>query len=567
MPLSTPYFHNKVEHFLSCNGLRLEEVDLYIAVLDADGRILAGGGLFKDIIKCIAVAPEARSEGLATPLVSRLIAEASARGFHHVKVFTKPENQAIFESLGFKRLAAAPQAILMENGRGLDQYCSYLEAQRRPGKNGVVIMNANPFSLGHLYLLQEAVKQVDTLYVIPVMENVSSFPYPERKAMIQAAAPKGTVILEGSDYQISAATFPTYFLKDLSQAARTQMQLDLDLFSRHIAPALEVSIRFVGSEPTDALTANYNTLMKELLPMEVVEIPRFALSGNHPVTASAVRARLEAGDFAGASALCPGSTWPYLLASLAERALRMELDTPLKPGLVGPDSNGAHKDMDYSTMQRGIAALRPYWSRMVLASSAGELQSLGIEAEKAMMAATGGVNTHRGAIFCLGLALNAFGREMEVYDNEKVTRKCLIGIAQTLLANQLKNSNLHFTPGSLKDARAMAAEGYQDLFKDWLPYLRKSAVSLPEESAHASKSVLQKTLLRIMSTLDDTCVIKRVGAERAHRVKEEARETLGSKDFNKDLNDLCDRFAAEGISPGGAADMLALTIFINSITN
>ena len=653
MPLSSPFFRNKVERFLGENGLRMEALDVYYAIEDEDGNILAGAGLSRDIIKCIAVAEQARQEGLVAPLVSHLISLASARGILELKLFTKPENQAIFESLGFHLLASAPKAILMENGRGLERYCAYLKGFAKEGRCGVVVMNANPFTLGHLYLLQEAARQVDTLYVIPVAEEGQLFSYPERRDMIIAGCarptaeeissekiapgssswqkigfsqsvaknsflPSKVVVLEGSDYQISAATFPTYFLKDLSDAAETQIRLDLDLFARHIAPALNASVRFVGSEPLDALTNHYNTLMREVLPIEVVEIPRLKYAstgdkaeGNYflcscsknqfpsaettpvsedkseenyfsqgfaknqfssEISASYVRRALEAGDFAAAASLCPRSSWPYLLAQLAQRALTMELNLPLKPGLVCPDSNGAHSDMDYALMQRGIAAIRPFFAPMAMADTPETLRQLGIEAEMAMMAATGGVNTHRGAIFCLGLALNAW---MQGAHNEELMQNRLAETAQSIFRIQLSNNGLATTPEALCGARQIAASGYRILFEDWLPYLRT------DERA-SSPLHLQKLLLRIMSTLDDTCVVKRAGAERAQLVKGEAEAMLMAEEkwffakpcekyFSSDetkqnqLQELCDRYAAEGISPGGAADMLALTIFIDSI--
>ena len=596
LPLSSPYFCHLVERFLGENGLRLEAVDVYCAIEDDSGHILAGAGLSGDIIKCIAVAAQARSEGLVAPLVSHIISLAAARGITELKLFTKPENQAIFESLGFRVIARAPKAILMENGRGLERYCAYLKGFAREGRNGVVVMNANPFTLGHLYLLQQASRQVDTLYVIPVKEDRSQFPYTERASMIQMAVENyfsqgfaknqfptalnnqevsvcvgsvkseekwffgyrpekyfssgseatdagKMVVLEGSDYQISAATFPTYFLKDLSDASETQMRLDLDLFARHIAPALNATVRFVGSEPSDPLTARYNELMAELFP-EVIVIPRVTASASigsvkseDAVSASAVRKALEEGSLRRASALCPETSWPYLLAALAERALRMELDTPGKPGLVGPDSCGAHKDMDYSTMLSGIRALRPFWSRMALASSPEALRQLGIEAEEAMLQATGGVNTHRGAIFCMGLALYAWAQGA---NNEKLMQSSLGEIARRIFDNNQTIN--HLAP---RAAMANALSGYRELFEDWLPFYR-------EEGS------LQRLLLRIMSTLDDTCVIKRVGYERAQEVKREAAAA-------SDLKALCARYAQEGVSPGGAADMLALTIFIHSI--
>ena len=560
LPLSVPSVRRQVEDFLGSNGLRLGEVDLYLAVLSEDGAILAGGGLQRDILKCLAVSAEARSLGLSVPLVSRLISVASERGFTNVKVFTKPENRALFESLGFKLLAEAPKAILLENGRGLADYCAYLRAHQAPG---VIIMNANPFTLGHKYLVEKAESR--NLVIIPVKEDASRFSYAERLAMIRSGAGEWADVVEGSDYQISAATFPTYFLKNLSDAAETQMRLDIDLFGRHIAPALGARVRYVGSEPADPLTARYNALMKELLPkygVQLVEIPRLAFDSDcqadsstppaaplrmtkgttpelvkGPVTATSVRALLDEGRFKAASALTPESTWPYLLADLAERALRMELDTPMKPGLVGPDSVGAHKDMDYDVMRKGIAAIRPFFPRMALAETPEELRQLGIDAEAAMLAATGGVNTHRGAIFALGLAL---------YRQP---------IAET--AALLDNGSSKRREAGIRGAMQMAKDGYKELFEDWLPYYR---------ACHFERSREICTLLRIMATLDDTCVIHRAGYARAQEIKAEAKTLADHFDIEK-LQGMCERYAAEGISPGGAADMLALTIFIDSIFN
>ena len=600
IPLSSSRFCKDVACFLASNGLRMERMDAYWAVQDGKGAIIAGAGLSQDIIKGVAVAQPYRSEGLMAPLITRVIEKASEQGLFNLKVFTKPEYQPTFESLGFHPIAAAPKAILLENGKGLEQYCRFLEGFRRPGKTGVVVMNANPFTLGHRYLVEKALEQVETLYIIPVREDVSDFPYIERKAMIRAGVEawgERVVVLEGSDYLISAATFPTYFLKDLSDAAETQMRLDINLFATHIAPALGNPIRFVGSEPADPLTARYNSLLQELLP-EVVVVPR--LEG---ISASTVRSYLGKGQFAKAAALTPASTHPYLLAALAERALRLELDAPLKPGLVCPDSPGAHHDMDYALMLKGIAAIRPFFAPMALASSPAALRQLGIDAEKAMFEATGGVNTHRGAIFALGLAL--YGRP----------------IAETAARLGLVSRQRQ----GIKGAFEMALDGYRELFEDWLPFYRN----------HDRNAGL--TILRIMSTLDDTCIIKRVGYDRAQQVKDEAMALLngseavrkgvplrdvstpghgqgegpvGDKSFTRSeddkfscripdegrtqetmggagrakrgssrngtpsgaelqseaLQDLCARYAAEGISPGGAADMLALTVFFDSIT-
>ena len=559
--MSVPSFRHQVEDFLGSNGLRLGEVDLYMAVLDADGAILAGGGLRRDIIKCLAVSPAARSMGLSVPLISHLISVAADRGFTNVKVFTKPENRAMFESLGFKLLASAPKAILMENGRGLEDYCAYL---RQHPAAGVIVMNANPFTLGHAYLADQAA-QAGKLAIIPVKEDASRFPYEERVKMMKGYFGSTVEVLEGSDYQISAATFPTYFLKDLSDAAETQMRLDIDLFGRHIAPALGATARFVGSEPTDPLTARYNALMREMLPaygVQVVEIPRLT-DAEGPVSASRVRAALDEGSFRMASAMTPDVTWRFLKAELAARALRMEADLTPKPGLVDLDGSGAHADMDHATLMRGIEALRPWFGRMASdvgntsAEACEQLRQLGVAAEEAMLRATGGVNTHRGAIFALGLALAAGVPEMLHADeaDERLLAKRIARLAAWMGGNPYSHGSRIRREYPVRGALQMAREGYPELFARWLPYYR---------SVKDTPFGLHRTLLLIISELDDTCVIHRAGYARAQQVKAEAKALLDAFSI-EGLQEMNRRFTAEGISPGGAADMLALTIFIDSI--
>lgn len=577
VPIGLAFFRSRVEEFLNSNSLMLEDVDAYYAILDENETILAGAGVYGDVIKCVAVSESERSSGLMVPLISHIV---SLSGGRCLKVFTKPEYQLVFESLGFHLIASAPKAILLENGRGLEDYCSYLKACRGEGRACAIGMNANPLTLGHEDLVCRASVEFDRVYVIAVREDVSLFSYDERLTMMRGVLSSGKVsVLEGSSYQISAATFPSYFLKDLSEASETQMRLDINLFARWIAPALGVSVRLVGDEPYDALTARYNGLLAEMLPaygMEARVLPRYC-AGSEPVSASAVRKAVSLGDYRKASSMVPLKCRPYLLAVLASEALKTELSLPLKPGLVGPEGSGAHKDMDAELMLRGIEAIRPFFPKMAMAADALSLQRLGIEAEEAMLSATGGVNTHRGAIFALGLALNAAWRVEgcggQSADLQSLMQNALVEIAQGIVRNQLSDNGLGATrleaipshpdatptPPAVKGAREMALGAYKELFEDWLPFLRQSRQSYSAEEA------LQRTLLRIMSTLDDTCILHRSGPARLKKVKAEALETLSASNFDNTLKELCRRYASEGISPGGAADMLALTIFFDSL--
>lgn len=595
-PLSLNSVRRRVEAFLAANGLRLAPLDRYVVVTrDEDGdEILAGGGLDGNVIKCVAVSESARSEGLMNILVSRLIAIAREEGRESVKAFTKPENEGIFKSLGFGLLASAPKAILMENGRGgLPEYKKYLASLARPGRNGAIVMNANPFTKGHRYLVEQAASQVDNLYVIVVKEDRSRFPYVERKAMIEAgcAGLDNVVVCEGSDYAISAATFPTYFLKKLDDATDTQIALDLDLFVNHIAQPLGVTVRFAGSEPEDALTRRYNELMAEILPgtsvavvrqdhqpdselvegsavrqarrpIDFVEIPRLEQNGN-PISATSLRRALDKGNLKEAMEYIPKSTVPYLVADLAERALRLELDTTPKPGLVDRQDNGAHKDMDYALMSKSISALRPYLTRLAVESAKdidpAKIKEIGIEAEKAMLKATGGVNTHKGALFCIGLSVAAASNlasatgSVQAYSFKELVSRVASEIPAAQGTHGAEAKRSFKAVGALENARA----AYPELFTDWLPYYR---------SLEGDPFRCHKTLLHIMTTLDDTNILHRRGAEGLAHAEAEAARLL--EDFSESgLSSLNKDFIRENISPGGSADMLSLTIFIESIIN
>lgn len=611
---TTPRQRQRIEAFLKRNGLRFDDMHYYAAVTDDDGEMIAGGGLKGNVIKCVAVDDAHKGEAIANTLISHLIAHANEEGHSNVMLFTKPKNRQLFESLSFRLLAEAPEAVLMETGiGGIYNTVEALKKIKEEGEvckennqeckkeektnlnittpqplttttplRGVVVMNCNPFTLGHRYLIEQAAKQVERLFVMVVREDCSLFAYAERKAMVEqgVAHLENVTVIDGSEYAISQATFPTYFLKRLDDAADTQMLLDLDLFRRHIAPALGATVRFIGTEPTDQLTRRYNELMHEVLT-DVREISRLEKDGN-AVSASRVRKAMEQGDMSTIRQLVPPTTLPYIIAHLATQALQAELDTTPKPGLVDKDNNGAHHDMDYALMQRSIDTLHPYFVKLALLGCADALpthtsiRDIGIEAEKAMLSATNGVNTHKGALFSMGLAVVAAAHEeRKIAANEEQILKernggedVLVSLQTTIKALAASFPDTSGTHGSkakllskgttaIKGALDNAREGYEMLFAEWLPFY------IERRKEHDAYT-LHKTLLRIMCDLDDTNVIYRTDLATAEEVKQEARVLLDS--FSKAaLKDMDRHYTTRNISPGGAADMLSLTIFIGSI--
>lgn len=583
---ATPRQRQRIEAFLKRNALRIDDMNYYAAVLDDDGEMIAGGGLKDDVIKCVAVDDAHKGEAIANTLVSHLISHANQEGYSCIKLFTKPKNRQLFESLSFRLLAEAPEAILMETGiGGISNTVEALKKIKDNGERGVVVMNCNPFTLGHRYLIEQAAKQVERLYVMVVREDCSLFAYTERKAMVEqgVADIENVNVIDGSDYAISRATFPTYFLKRLDDATDTQMLLDLDLFRRHIAPALGATVRFVGTEPTDQLTRRYNQLMHEALK-DVRETDRLEKDGN-AVSASRVRKAMEEGDMNTIRQLVPPTTLPYIIAHLATQALQAELDTTPKPGLVDKDNSGAHRDMDHALMSRSIRAIHPYFVRLALLGFAADMPShddivkTGIEAERAMFEATNGVNTYKGALFSMGLAVvAAAGKAWQGYS---ITPQALSAAISKLAfafpdtkgthgskAKQTAASETATFKGALDNAR----EGYPMLFNDWLPFYANL-------SKNGEPHALHLTLLRIMCDLDDTNIVYRTSLAMMKQVKEESRSVLsrwseathgtpqadGGTNLDTILGDMNRSFVQRNISPGGSADMLSLVVFINGV--
>ena len=589
-----PRQRRQIETFLQANGLRYDDVDYYAALVDeSSDEMIAGGGLKGCVIKCVAVADGHKGEAVANVIVSHLLAKANEDGYQCVKLYTKPHNRQLFESLSFRLIAEAPNAILMETGVGGIEKWSYelrvkneelgvrndelgvrneelrIKSVRKP--IGAIVMNANPFTLGHRFLVEQSSELVERLYVVVVREDCSMFSYSERKAMvIQGVRDIGNVVVvDGSDYAVSAATFPTYFLKQISDATDTQITLDLDIYRRRIAPALGATVRFFGSEPTDPLTRRYNELMHQQLGEDHVhEIQRKQQDGS-PISASRVRKAMLEGRLLDAIQMVPLTTIPYIIGHLASMALQAELDTTPKPGLVDRNDNGAHRDMDYALMHRSIQALHPYFVRLAQIGFDNpqprhdEIQQVGIEAEQAMFKATGGVNTHKGALFSIGLAAVALGgmacsnnAQLHSLSNSIASLASLFPDTSGTHGSKAKANN------KLKGALDNAREGYPQLFKVWLPFYL-------DRLAEGDRYALHKTLLRIMCDLDDTNIVYRTSMETMQEVQAEARRMLEhipeTTHFEAALQAMNTDYIRRNISPGGSADMLSLVVFLSNV--
>lgn len=317
IPLHRKAAREELAAFLARHGLSVDPMlEKYYGVF-RDDALLAGAGYDRNVIKCVAVEEASRGEGLVNALVSHIVTKLVANGIDSLVVFTKAENGKIFESLGFTAIASTEDVVLLiNNPRELDRCRDHLATLKQPGTTGALVMNCNPFTLGHRYLVETAAKECDRVVLFVVEEDASAFPFSVRLRLVREGVSDlaNVSVVPGGQYVISSATFPSYFIKEASDAARACANLDATLFGKIIAPAAGISVRFVGDEPTCALTNLYNEALKTVLPafgvrLEVIERLR---QDGEAISASRVRALAASGDLEAVKRLVPDSTFRCL---------------------------------------------------------------------------------------------------------------------------------------------------------------------------------------------------------------------------------------------------------------
>jgi [citrate (pro-3S)-lyase] ligase len=331
-PADNPGETAEIRRLLARCQLEMDNnIDVFV-VARAGRDLIACAGLSSNIIKCVAICPELRGESISLRLISEIVQVAAERNHYHLFLYAKPENVPFFSGCGFYPLVEVPgKIVLMENSPvAIERYCASLQQQRTTGERiGCIVMNANPFTLGHRYLAEQAAAACDWLHVFVVREDVSLFRYSDRFMLVSQGLEgiANLTVHHGSEYMISRATFPGYFLKDKGIIDSCHTAIDLLLFREYLAPALGITHRFVGTEPFCPVTKKYNEDMKYWLhqapsrapALTVEEIQRVDRAGT-PISASEVRRLLSSEDFPQISQLVPDSTLQLLKCQYAQDA-------------------------------------------------------------------------------------------------------------------------------------------------------------------------------------------------------------------------------------------------------
>lgn len=311
----------KLKKFLNKEQLSYEDgIEYTINICDSSGSIAATGSIEGKVLKCIAVSDEYQGQGLSAKIVTNLVTYGISKNLNHLFLFTKIENIYIFNDLGFYLIAKTNEAALMENKKnGISEYVkSLIPHCFNTHEAGAIVVNCNPFTKGHLYLIERAAAECSMLHLFVVSEDKSVFPADIRYNLVKEGIKhiKNVVVHPTSDYLISSVTFPTYFIKDKYKAGEINCRLDLTIFCEYFAKYLNIKKRFVGTEPYDKVTSSYNFQMKEFLGMrgvKVIEIQRY--EENHmPISASAVRKLMAEGKYEEIRKMVPEITYNFIIS-------------------------------------------------------------------------------------------------------------------------------------------------------------------------------------------------------------------------------------------------------------
>jgi triphosphoribosyl-dephospho-CoA synthase len=268
-----------------------------------------------------------------------------------------------------------------------------------------------------------------------------------------------------------------------------------------------------------------------------------------------------------------------LVAHRAVLALLHELAAWPKPGLVSHIDSGSHTDMDAAMMQSSAYSLRPFFAELAMAgregADMGRLRTIGLRAEAAMLAATGGVNTHRGAIFGLGLLCAAAGAVAEISAEGAAVAPVRLGqiVVQRWAADIQRGPIPLFSHGAAAlrrygagGARAEAARGFRSVYEVGWPALRQGRSLQPNDPGAPPV----QACFALIAAVHDTNLLHRGGGDGMRYAGEAAASFLleggvGVPDWRARAAEVHVAFVSRRLSPGGCADLLAMTLFVDAL--
>ena len=309
---------DEITQYLAENEVNYDNPEATVVIRDG-GKIVATGSVDGKILKYFFNDEEYIGQGLMIKIYNELLNHLFDEQIDDYYVFTKPKNKNIFTSLGLKTIFITEEVALFEGGfKSYDSWIASIKSKLVPNakSRGAIVVNCNPMTLGHKYLFEDSMKKVDELIIFIVEEDKSVFPTEDRYNIVknEMSEYENVKVFLGGPYIISSATFPTYFIKEKNSSLDIYTELDARIFSERIAADLNISYRFVGTEPIDEVTKRYNEIMSKYINREGLSLQvldRLEMNEN-VVSATRVRKLIKEDKLEKVKQYIPKSTIDYL---------------------------------------------------------------------------------------------------------------------------------------------------------------------------------------------------------------------------------------------------------------
>jgi len=299
------------------------DIDYSILVYD-DTLLVATASLSNNVMKCFLVVNEYSGQNITNLMFSHLVNILNQKNIYHYFVFTQPNNQKIFSSLNMKKLVETMNTVLLEGGEDIYRVLGNLKKEYNisDNKKASVIINANPMTLGHLYLIETAAKENKEVIVFVVSEDLSSFPFVDRFEIIKKATShlKNVIVLPTLSYLVSKITFPKYFLREDQLITDEQTLVDVLVYKEYYKKIFKINKRYLGEEPFSYNTDKYNKVLKDHLGGHIHIIKRKEVEDNI-ISASLIRKLIKENKIKEIKKYVPEATYNYLQSEKGQKVI------------------------------------------------------------------------------------------------------------------------------------------------------------------------------------------------------------------------------------------------------
>lgn len=326
--VSNPKLKQAWIDLLQQEGIKSESTIEETFGLFDDDQLIATASIYQNVIKCVAVDKQYQGGSIFNQIITHCLNHIFEKGIHKVYVYTKPAAATSFSYLGFKSIETVDdKLVFMEKAvNGFGQFIQKLELFKEPNKKtAAIVMNANPFSKGHQFLVTKASLENEVVHLFVLSEDLSVFDAQTRFELVKAGSAhlNNVRVHQTESYMVSAATFPSYFLKEEDDVTTIQARLDARIFVNHIVPALNISCRYVGSEPLSHATNLYNQALKmEFVgKCDLIIVDRLE-TDNHIISATLIRKLLKENKLDEVKQYVPETTFQFFLTEKGQQIIR-----------------------------------------------------------------------------------------------------------------------------------------------------------------------------------------------------------------------------------------------------